>query len=550
MAELTKGDLPKPPINTSTSTEETTKASSTGEPIDEVSNIMDAGGSGGLGPVTKFVKKEPVPEVNLNPLSYVSLVRDFNRFRASAGVDPYDVPGHVFFRVLFHFDNSSDAEQAVPGTDDRAVTSSMETAWTGLLAPSWIDFGDLSKAMSIKEPSIEQLDTLWRSSTAFNYFLLNGDRIRAKQTARFIELLSNISSESPWYFQNIKGLDSAIERQVVTGEFAFKEERDKITIECLDDSYDQRIGTLLDLYRSIVWSWETKREMLPVNLRKFDMTIVAFQMPLRGKHISRNDLKLGSDVVAELYSEKPKKSKIKDVLMTPSKGVTVIYDDGSFVPVASYKAWEFHGCEFDYNASKSGWADIDNAAGSIPKYNIEIFYDDMFETRFNEFIPAIITDVVGDDIPNLFNDDLDSGKIPQIDFGMPMTSEYEAPSTLEQPAKRNIIGRLEDYPPKKTGVGIIDQALGAVTSWVGTKLKKIYLGNMNGLSISKINSQVNQALDGDLWGTVHNVANYVRGNYKGGNATLGSNIFPKTKTTTDRIIELGNIFRANTTLNT
>lgn len=503
---------------------------------------------------TKFgraqeVTKKPIPGIpTISPLSYAALIRDFNRFRAVARSesDMYDMPGHVFFRVLFHFDNGSDARETNPGIEDRSATSGQENAWTGLIAPSWYEFAN---DWDLKAND-QDVETLWRSSTAFNYFVLNGDLIRAKQTKQFVELLSSISSNSPWYFQNIKGLDTAIERSITApnAEFEFKAERDKITIECLDDSYDQRIGTLLDLYRAIVWSWETKRVMLPVNLRKFDMTVIAFQMPLRGKHVSRKPIDI-KNVKNELVSDDNIGSKIASVV--EQNGLTNIYTSDSNTPVASFKAWEFHGCEIDYNSSKSGWGEIDNAAGSVPKYNIDIYFDDMFETRFNEFIPTTITDIVGDDIPYVFDDELKIAAVGTRKVEIPKHSEYTTPEGWPvikgpQPVGSNMFGAK---PRGKAG--ILDQVLGAGEEWVNSKLRKIYLGNMNGLSLKKINQQVNQALDGDLWATVHNAANYIRGDYNGGNAKLSSNIFPKQETrSSDRIIELGNIFRANTALNT
>lgn len=494
-----------------------------------------------------------VPEgKTINPLSYAALINDFNRFRAVARSksDEYDMPGHVYFRVIFHFANGSDAQEAVPAADGETVTSGKENSWTGLIAPSWLDFGaDFSG--SGKGSNVEDLEKLWRSSTAFNYFVINGDEIRARQTKEFIELLSNISSECPWYFQSIKGLDTAIERAItVSGaDFALKEERDKITIECLDDSYDQRIGTLLDLYRAIVWSWETKRVMLPVNLRKFDMTIIAFQMPLRGRHISRNTLTLDNKVSSDLISE-TSGTQIANVVRTDDGLISVYTNDSSF-PVASFKAWEFHGCEIDYNSTKSGWTELDNANGSAQKYSIDIYYDDMFESRFNEFLGDVVTDVVGDDISYPYDNWLQPTATQQRELHIPATANYKKPGDYPHKKGPQSVGSNMFGNTPRGRSGIVDQLVGAGKEWAMTKLKKIYLGNMNGLSIKRIGSQISQALDGDLWGTVGNVTKYARGDWKGGKAQLGENLFPKPETrSTDRIIALGNIFRANTAINT
>lgn len=484
--------------------------------------------SGNIGPaMMSSISGAPSGDV-INPLSYAALIKDFNRFRAAARSqsDMHDMPGHVFFRVVFHFTNGSDAQESVPGIEGRDVVAGNENAWSGLIAPSWLDFGSDFNGTGVRS-TLDYLDKLWRSSTAFNYFVLNKDLTRARYTKQFIELLSNISSECPWYFQNIKGLETAIERAIANqgSEFEIKDERNKISIECLEDSYDQRIGTLLDLYRSIVWSWETKRVMLPANLRKFDMTIIAFQMPLRGRHVSRNSLNI-KDISSELVSSEAAGRKIERVVRGPN-GSTAIYTSDSMEPVASFKAWEFHGCEIDYNSSKSAWSELDNAAGSIPKYTIDIMYDDVFETRFNEFMEdgagETITDVVGDDTAYIYDEELS-----------PLNIDIE---------------EYDTYAPKyvEPNNGLLDQVVGAGASWVDTKLKKIYLGNINGLSISKVGQQINQALDGDLWGTVANISNYTRGNYNGSKSGTGSNIFPDPQPSISK--QLGNIFKTNTLLN-
>lgn len=587
--------------------------------------------------------------------SYVSLIQDLNRFRATAfnAENMFDMPGQVFFRVLFHFNNDSDVMVGAPGTKEATVANSSNNAFSGLIGPSWLNFSDVN-VYQIQSRAQASLDLLWEHSTAFNYFILNGDVQRAANTKKFVELLSSISANSPWYFQNIKGLDTAIERQVANGDFMFKEERDKITIECLDDSYDQRIGTLLDLYRSIVWSWETKRVMLPSNLRKFDMTIIAFQMPIEGMHIARrkqftsSNMLLPSQVtgrypMSDVAARGSKRTKtgLETLAVTPA-GLTVIYDGnpGNQAPVASYKAWEFHGCEIDYNSSKSGWSDLSNAEGTVPKFNIDIFFDDMFEIRFNEFLMQHVTDLNGDTAPMIINAESDvnqsfyekeqqlaqllsdeveakriwqktrdrefdrtwgrkdqslmtkdekrqydaakrahdkeqysgdntkaietlsaeidsmqivtagSSELPNITRVVSVPSEMISISTQSKLNGRNIF----NGEPRKSS-SIIDQLIGHGQAWLETKLKKVYLGNMGGLSLSKVRQQVETALDGNLFATAANIADYIRGNYDGGDHQLGSNIFQEQSgtdesgTDEERIIKLGNIFKANTQLN-
>lgn len=523
---------------------------------------------------TSGVKVDATTSIDLDPFSYVSIIQDLNRFRSSARAEYAiaDMPGQVFFRVLFHFNNGSDVQVAQPGTRDQDWGPYKANSWTGLIAPSWLDFGAVS-LNQIASSAQQSLEELWSHSTAFNYLILNNELARAKNLQRFVELLSTISSETPWYFQSIKGLDTAIDRAVANGDFTFKEERDKITIECMEDSYDERIGTLLDLYRSIVWSWETKRVMLPSNLRKFDMTIVAFELPVKGLHITRDKFRMDE---SERYTTSKQESSLEHLAIDGSGRLVVVYDGagGGINPVASYKAWEFHGCEIDYNSSKSAWAELSNAEGTVPKYNIDIYFDDVYEIRFNQWMKQHVTDLMGDTSPVYIDqwawnvedlDGKDKKEAAIVSTDPDQTDNVYTNADTELPLRTNIPKYSDPRPGpqnqspvngknihgnKTRRTGILDQAIGAAEYWLTSKIKKAYLGNMNGLSIAKVRQQVESALGGDLFGTINNVRSYFQESYIGRNgAQLGENIFPQ-QSGSEHIVHLGNIFKANTVLNT
>jgi hypothetical protein len=441
----------------------------------------------------------------------------------------YDMPGRVYFRVLFHFYNNTDVDSGSPGLNDTDFADSSFDAFSGLLAPVWLGLSEASQNRIEKISSgqiMADIEAYWNSNTAFSYLMINGEQQRARNLKDFVELLSNINTQSPWYFQKITGIDTAVDRQVATNEdFQFKAERDKITIETLDDSYDQRIGTLLDLYRSVVWSWETKRVMIPANLRKFDMTIIAFQLPLRGRHVSRNKLSM---TTAERRSDSKSSIGSLSLLAGPS-GLTVFDSTNNYsAPVASYKAYEFHGCEFDYNSSKSGQAEVNNIEGTVPKYNIDIFYDDMYEIRWNEFMGRFATDLMDDTQPISINSSFKPNTTTDSELDTPIPPSYQSPDT-----------------------SVVGQLVGAGMSYVTHKATELYLGNLYGLSISKIGSQLNQLASGDLWATVGNVSQYIsqiKGVNSAKSSSIGENICPKPDSS-ERIRNLGNIFRSNTALN-
>lgn len=390
---------------------------------------------------------------------YISIIQDLQRFRGSgmAG-DVYDFPNHTFFKILFHFYNNSDATTGAPGAlGADAVDQSSDTG-TGLLHPTWLLFKGIKEAQ-------DDLETLWNYNSAWAYLVANNEIQRAANLRSAVEILSNINSNTPWYFQSVKGLDTATQRATTGEGFNIKAENNKITIECLPDAYDQRIGTFLDLYRSVAWSWETKREILPANLRKFDMTIIAFQMPIAGLNIPRD-------------SKKPTDASMRnDVkIVETADGFAVVYDQkgmGSSIKLASYKAWELHGCEFNYNTTPGGLDSLSNVEGTSLQPNLEIFFDDCFEIRFNEFLGRHVSDLMGDNEPMKTGADF---AVTPIYTGR---DETGAVQELPAVAATNL--------PKYTEPNVLTtEQLIAQQEAKNDKLKarNIYLGNLMGLSLA------------------------------------------------------------------
>ena len=289
--------------------------------------------------------------MNKNLLTYSQFLSDRFNFRKRTDEDLFDIPGHSFFKIMFHFYNGD---------------SESYDKHNGLLAPTWLD--------NPSEYDYYMYDTAWA------YLKNNYEDERADKLEKFITLLSNISSECPWYFQEISGLETALERNQVN-DFKFEEARKKIQIKCLPDSHDQKIGTLLSLYREIVWSWTMKREVLPANLRKFDMSLFIWESPVYGVHRGKGDAFLDERSTNEFS--------------------------------ASYKLIEFHNCEIDYNSIKTGFSSINNKEGIQNEYTIDISFDDCYEHTYNHVLMESIGDIVAWDISQV---SLDMGGNASINY--------------------------------------------------------------------------------------------------------------------------------------
>lgn len=243
----------------------------------------------------------------------------------------------------------------------------------------------------------------WGANTALNYLYNNREYTRFRYLSEFIKLLSDINIHCPWYFQSITGLDTALERPELGGkEFKLEEERKKITIKCLPDALDNRIGKMLDLYRSAAFSQMLHKEVIPANLRKFDMGIFIFspfvreldlENPIR---LKKNKEGVTSKSIRN-YNSPKKKSLIFDSMI----------DNDSTENLSKYvnsKFIELRNCEIDLNSSKTPFGELNNAEGTQHEYEIGISFDTCYERRYDSTFNDIIGDFVIDDLYRTISD--------------------------------------------------------------------------------------------------------------------------------------------------
>jgi hypothetical protein len=279
-------------------------------------------------------------------------ISQFRRVNRNDGNRIYDEPGTFFWKPVFYFYNGD------------SMDNSTGLGNAGLLYPSWItnptyvqvdDNSNIAgaKALCKNDDAVNDAQLV---NCAYNYLLRNNELKRAALLKNFIELLSDINSKTPWYFREITGLDDAVSKKSFFESPKIEDTRKQITITCLADSVDTRIGNMLDMYRSACYSWQTKRVIVPANLRKFDMGIYVFLRPYQ-----------------EFYSEK--------------KGILN----------SSHKYLEFHNCEIDIDSCKIGDTFNNDAASQI-EYKIVISYDNCYDNRYSDFHNGIIGDAIMTDM--------------------------------------------------------------------------------------------------------------------------------------------------------
>lgn len=510
-----------------------------------------------------------------NIVSYTQILKDIQSFKNSGNSASYsefnkfDFPNHKYFKILFHFGDVDEKSYNELGNSN------------GLLHPTWEIWKpkESEGMITILDKitpyynNLEKFTGLYRYNSAWSYLMFNGEYERAAQLKDFILTLSNINAYSPWYFNSISGVDAALERKCANnGGKLDLNERKVLSIQCLPDAFDNRIQTLLELYRDITWSWVHKKEILPANLRKFDMSILIFESPIKFWH---GGLYLRDDITEEDLNDES--SNNSNNMCYKNDYINIIIDkygnksfkeiptlekvNGKFLrvekpsPAHSYKLLEFHDCEFNFNSLKSGFNQVNNKEGFTPTFTIDISYADCYESSYNEFMGKELGDFI---ISDLFEkrdvEDLTGGgtllpDTQDTDNNINITlvrNNNDMKLFTPFKSKAHDFGNLEVNPfideeklryqengrkhSHNAGFspGFITNALGQVVEqaktyvmnvdvpWLGDKsINDIRLGNIyGGTSISGIKSFASNLLKGNVMGSFYSIKDYINDNNK------------------------------------
>ena len=187
----------------------------------------------------------------------------------------------------------------------------------------------------------------------------SADQIAQRQIAllKFVGSLSYINENAPWFFDSISGLDKA--NSVKINE-PLKD--NEIEIGVKQDAVDMRLTTLFELYKYACFDNVNLKEIIPENLRKFDMTILIFHTPLRYYQTGFQSMKDGTHEYKSFNSEQ-------------------------FGDRMSYLMFTFTNCEFDADSIGAVIpANISNeAAFNLGKHSFKIKYKRVYKHISNEW---------------------------------------------------------------------------------------------------------------------------------------------------------------------
>jgi hypothetical protein len=492
---------------------------------------------------------------NITFYDYSRFIKDRNAFKTVdyEGINRYDAPSALYYKLVFYFTDESGllGLDGINGFDTDILQNDIVKTTSGN--------GGSTYTFDPKTHNVK--------NTAYNFLLLNEELERAEMLKNFLILLSEINTNSPWYFQEINGLDGALDRKIFSdNEMKIEEKPKQIQIKCLNDAYDDRIGTLLDLYRASCFSYQNKKEIVPRNLRRFNMGVLIFGAPTQ---YPNNPLNFSGDGEKNFY---PFRTNI---------GIPDSQSTNTYIP--STKLIELRNCEFDYNSAISPYTTLNTTDGPFsPQYTITINFSDCYESRYNEIMQQVVTDFINIDINTerknnkledikLYGSHLDIAPLALDDVRMPLTKEDAKKLWTDTNAKQITTGgfnnSLTDYkvfsygkeqPKEKGGFfttqldkineaitkaaelpslkknenihdngrvnmygefeylnrmngtngiagTLLQQSTGLGAKALRDEVSKLYLGNLYEMSVSNVLEITKRALSGDIAGTVGSI---------------------------------------------
>ncbi len=212
-----------------------------------------------------------------------------------------------------------------------------------------------------------------------------GDAKRAKQLERFKKYLQRINMEMPWFWQSITGVDAAHTYGGLKDPYAYAE-GDTLEIECLE-TLDFTIAGIFDIYKNVCLDTTRMVEVLPSNLRKFDLYVHVQEIrnfvPFIG---SESNMTKAAGALGELQAVKGMDAKKRKAYLDSKKmdiqgGAINMIEDRLNSDQLDWKSkglgprfiTRFGSCRFDWDNAAQFFGEITNNDMSTPvKHKLKI----------------------------------------------------------------------------------------------------------------------------------------------------------------------------------
>lgn len=179
--------------------------------------------------------------------------------------------------------------------------------------------------------------------------------------ANFQKILKKVNTELPWFWNSISGLE--LTRQYNKMEDPYRgAEKPKITINCLEENVELTATALMGLYKKAAYDFNRWIEVLPHNLRMFEVIVFVtevrtFQQDTKARDLNWNDKAMRGAKESSSFTFKKSSADKKP------KGPHASEFDGDLAKQFSLTAkpiisTKLSHCEFDIDSTNEVFADL------------------------------------------------------------------------------------------------------------------------------------------------------------------------------------------------
>lgn len=213
-------------------------------------------------------------------------------------------------------------------------------------------------------------------NSALAYLNRIGDKTRKTYLQTFINLLRDISVKAGWYFMLIEGLEDAWKRDFDVPLLVDK----KISFGCRE-SLDLRITAMIDCYRKACFDWENRREVVPSNLRSFEVSVYVYDYRIFNDFANKNDA----------ISAKKKQDLLQ---LFGNNDFNFEADDHLNIGRTTNRmVFKFKRCKWDLKESAEHLVNVNNATYEIISQKLTFSYSDVEEENvYNMFLNGTVSD--------------------------------------------------------------------------------------------------------------------------------------------------------------
>lgn len=213
---------------------------------------------------------------------------------------------------------------------------------------------------------------------------------------RFAAILSQMNTKYPWMISSVSGLDKAM--NIYTDKFS---EEKSIDIGFNIETTDMKLINMLNLYKYACYDDINCKEIIPENLRKFDMMIIIYHVPIKyfQTAIMTSPKK---DISTGLFSPNSKLAKAESVINKTFNFLTTKTsyhkykrmnpDNNNLSNMLSFNMFTFHGCEFDVESFGKYFEGLEMKNESpfqITETQLKIKYDRSYYHNMNEWTQTL-----------------------------------------------------------------------------------------------------------------------------------------------------------------